>query len=126
MNNDPENGMTYMLLVVEPRGQRAERDEKEGREAYAEMQHYADDLKARGVLRSYSSLRNDAEGRRLQVRAGKHVLRDGPFTEAREMVGGFFLVDCATREEALEFAALCPAARWATIEVRETGPCYLG
>jgi len=42
------------------------------------------------------------------------------------MIGGFFLVDCATREEALELAALCPAVEWAAMEVRETGPCYLG
>lgn len=118
--------MAYMLFVVEPRGQRAERGEAEGREAYAVMLKYADELKARGVLRAFSSLRNDSEGLRLQVRDGKRGLRDGPFTEAREMVGGFFLVDCATREEAVELAALCPAAQWASVEVRETGPCYLG
>lgn len=118
--------MTYMLLVVEPHGQRAERGEAGGREAHAQMQRYADDLNARGVLRGYSSLRGDAEGRRLQVRGGKRMLRDGPFTEAREMIGGFFLVDCASREDAVELAVLCPAAQWATIEVRETGPCYLG
>ncbi|HEX7342270.1 MAG TPA: YciI family protein [Rhodanobacteraceae bacterium] len=117
--------MAYMLFVVEPRGQREARTETEGREAYAVMQAYADQLKARGVLRAYSSLRSDAEGQRLQIRSGKHSLHDGPFTEAREMIGGFFLVDCATREEALELAALCPAAAWASIEVRETGPCYL-
>jgi len=118
--------MAYMLLVAEPRGQRAERTEEEGRTLYQRMLDYADGLKERGVLRAYSSLRNDSEGQRLQIRDGKRSLRDGPFAEAREMIGGFFLVDCATREEALELAALCPAAEWATMEVRETGPCYLG
>jgi hypothetical protein len=49
---------------------------------------------------------------------------DGPFAEAKEMVGGFFLLDCATREEAVAIAGRCPAAEWATVEVRETGPCY--
>ena len=121
----PEKIMAYMLLVAEPRGQRAQRTEAEGRALYARMEHYADDLKARGVLRAYSSLRNDSEGKRVRIREGKRDLRDGPFAEAREMIGGFFLVDCATREQALELAALCPAAEWATIEVRETGPCYL-
>lgn len=58
--------MTYMLLVLEPHDQRAERGEEGGREAYAQMQRYADDLKTRGVLRGYSSLLGDAEGRRLQ------------------------------------------------------------
>jgi hypothetical protein len=118
--------MAYMLLVAEPRGQRAERTGAKGKALYDQMLGYADDLKERGVLRAYSSLRNDSEGQRVQIRGGKRNLRDGPFAEAREMIGGFFLVDCATREEALELAALCPAAEWATIEVRETGPCYLG
>jgi hypothetical protein len=58
------------------------------------------------------------------VRAGKSNVLDGPFAEAKEMVGGFFLVDCASREEAVAIARQCPAAEWATVEVRETGPCY--
>jgi hypothetical protein len=71
------------------------------------------------VLRAYSSLRNDSEGQCLQIRDGKRDLRDGPFAEAREMIGGFFLVDCATRDEAVELAALCPAAEWATIQAAQ-------
>jgi hypothetical protein len=119
-------GMSYLLLVLEPHGQRAQRSNAEAHDAYARMQAYADELKTRGVLLAYSSLRNDAEGQRLQIRGGKHTVRDGPFTEAGEMIGGFFLVDCAMRDQALELAAMCPAAQWATLEVRETGPCYLG
>jgi hypothetical protein len=41
------------------------------------------------------------------------------------MVGGFFLVDCATREEAIAIAGRCPAAEWATMEVRALGPCFV-
>lgn len=117
--------MAYMLFVVEPRGQRATRNEAEGREVYAMMEAYADKMKSHGVLHAYASLRDDSEGQRLQIRTGKRQLRDGPFTEAREMIGGFFLLDGVTHEEALEWAARCPAAAWASIEVRETGPCYL-
>lgn len=40
------------------------------------------------------------------------------------MIGGFFLLDCATLEEALAHAADCPAARWASVEVREVAPCF--
>jgi hypothetical protein len=60
----------------------------------------------------------------VKVRAGKAQLTDGPFAEAKEMVGGFFLLNCATREEAVAIAQRCPAAEWATVEVRETAPCY--
>ena len=61
----------------------------------------------------------------FQVRGGSSALLDGPFAEAKEMVGGFFLLDCKTKEQAVAIARECPAAQWATVEVREVGPCYL-
>ena len=117
--------MQFMLMIVEPRGQRAERNEAQGREAYGRMLDYAGELKARGVLRAAESLKSDDEGVRVRVRDGRRMLVDGPFAEAKEMVGGFFLVDCASREEALAIAAGLPAAQWATVEVRELGPCFM-
>lgn len=116
--------MPYMLLIHEPRGQRATRTEAEGRAVYDRMLQAANALKARGVLRAGESLRADTDATRVRVRAGKREILDGPFAEAKEMVGGFFLVDCATREEAIAIAAELPAAEWATIEVRELGPCF--
>ena len=61
---------------------------------------------------------------RTARRGGRRVTTDGPFTESKEIVGGFFLVDCATRDEAIALARECPAADWATIEVHELDPCY--
>ena len=61
---------------------------------------------------------------RLQKHDGSSRVLDGPFTESKELIGGFFLLDCGTREQALAIAQHCPAAEWATIEVREIGPCY--
>jgi hypothetical protein len=49
---------------------------------------------------------------------------DGPFAEVKEMIGGFFLIDCQTREEAVAIAKQCPAAEWCTVEVRGLSPCY--
>ncbi|MGA9423409.1 MAG: YciI family protein [Rhodanobacteraceae bacterium] len=116
--------MTYMLLIVEPRGQRRERSLEQGREVYARMLSYADDLKARGLLLGADALKSDGEGVRVEVRAGKRRMLDGPFAETKEMVGGYFLIDCASRDEAAAIAAECPAAEWATVEVREVGTCY--
>ncbi len=116
--------MSYMLLIIEPAGQRRERSEAEGRELYARMLRFSSELKERGLLKSSQSLRSDAEGVRVQVRSGKRTLIDGPFSEAKEMVGGFFLLDCASREQAIAIASECPAAEWATVEVREFGPCF--
>ncbi|WP_322057144.1 YciI family protein [Paraburkholderia sp. J63] len=116
--------MAYMLLIAEPRGQRDSRTQAEGEALYARMLRFADDLAARGVLIDAQSLVSDKEAARVQVREGRASVVDGPFTEVKEMVGGFFLLDCATREEALAIARACPAAEWASVEVRETGPCF--
>lgn len=114
--------MAYMLLIVEPPGQRHDRGLEGGQGAYEEMLSYADSLKARGVLMATHSLKS--AGARLTVRGGKRNVVDGPFTEAKEIVGGLFLLNVQTREQALALAGECPAAQWATVEVRETGPCY--
>ena len=114
--------MSYMLLIVEPQGQRQTRSAQQGREVYRRMLEYTESLKARGVLIASNSLRESAT--RLSSRGGRSGVVDGPFTESKELVGGFFLVDCGTREQALRLAAECPAAEWATVEVREIGPCY--
>ena len=116
--------MTYMLMLVEPVGQRRERGEAAGRAVYDRMLGFAESLKQRGVLRGVESLASLDQGARLQVRDGKARVLDGPFAEAKEMVGGFFLVDVATLDEALALAAECPAAEWCTVEVREVGPCW--
>jgi len=116
--------MSYMLLIVEPRGQRAERGLEAGKQVYAQMLGFAETLKKRGVLLAVESLANDGSATRVQVRDGRQSLVDGPFAEAKEMVGGFFLLNCQTRAEAVAIAAECPAAAWCTIEVREVGPCW--
>lgn len=116
--------MSYMLLILEQPGDRAARLPGEGRERYERMMAYAADLRARGVLLAGESLASDNEGTRMVMRQGRQTLIDGPFAEAKEMIGGFFLLDCATREEALSIAAECPAGEWCTLEVRPVGPCF--
>lgn len=116
--------MSYVLLIHEPRGQRAARTEAEGRATYDRMLAFADELKSRGLLVAAESLKSDDDAMVVQRRDGRARVMDGPFAEAKEMVGGFFLLDCKTREEALAIAERCPAAEWATVEVRATAPCY--
>ena len=116
--------MAYMLMLVEPVGQREERGVEAGKLVYDRMLGFAEALKQRGILRGVESLAGLEKGARLQVRDGKARVLDGPFAEAKEMVGGFFLVDVATLDEALALAAECPAAEWCTVEVRQVGPCW--
>ncbi len=116
--------MPHMLLIVEPIGQREERGFEGGKVAYQQMLDFTEDLRRAGVLMATSSLATAATRLQRPQGAAARVL-DGPFAEAKEMIGGFFLLDVPTREEALTWAARCPAAAWATVEVRETGPCFL-
>lgn len=115
--------MAYMLLVVEKAGDRAARSEREGQALYDRMLRFSADLKQRGLLTMSQSLTTDAAGARVTTQGEQSMVRDGPFAEAKEMIGGFFLLTCDTREQAIEIARECPAAQWATIEVRELGPC---
>jgi hypothetical protein len=117
--------MPYMLLIQEPVGQRQVRTLADGQAVYDRMLRFAGDLRERGVLRAVESLASqDGRAARVRVREGRPQVIDGPFAEAKEMIGGFFLVDVPTRDEALAIARACPAAEWATVEVREVGPCY--
>lgn len=113
---------SYLLLIVEEPGQRATRTEAEGHAVFRQMVDWSQALQQRGVLRAVESLQSG--GTRVQVRDGEPRLLDGPFAEAKELVGGFFLVDVPDQAAALALARDCPAARWATVEVRATGPCY--
>lgn len=114
----------YLLLIHEPVGQRRQRSQGEGEAVYARMARFAQGLQERGILRSVESLSSQDSAAQVSVRDGSSRVVDGPFAEAKEMVGGFFLLDCATREEAIAIAAQCPAAEWATVEVRAVGPCF--
>lgn len=117
--------MEFLLMIVEAHGDRDSRSEAEGRALYDEMVRFGEGLAARGQLLASRSLRPDTHGVRVKQDGGRQVLRDGPFAEAKEMVGGFFLIDCGDREEAVAIAAQCPAARFASVEVRECAPCYV-
>ncbi len=116
--------MSYILLINEPVGQREARTPEEGREAYARMTAYADQLMAQGLLHTAQSLQSVNGSTRVSKREGRVTTLDGPFAEAKEMVGGFFWLNVETREAALAIARECPAAEWCTVEVRSMAPCY--
>src|SRR5579875_2161860 len=107
--------MKYMLLVY--------MDEKAlddtGRQhCYAESTELAHELAAEAKFIASSPLQPIATASSVRVREGKRLVTQGPFAETREQLGGYFLVDAASPEEAIEIAARIPGARVGTIEVR--------
>lgn len=114
--------MPQMLLIVEPTGQRADRGRVAGEAVYQRMLDFAAELKAEGLLIGTNSLTTAAK--RLTKRDGSAQVWDGPFAEAKEMVGGYFLLNTEDPAVAMAWAERCPAAEWATVEIRGTAPCY--
>ncbi|MCB1994400.1 MAG: dehydrogenase [Burkholderiaceae bacterium] len=118
--------MPYALLIFEDPAQRGTRSEAEGRDLYARMQAFGESLAAEGKLVHVESLASADAAVRVQRRGGSTRLIDGPYAEAKEMIGGFFLLRDVSRDEALAIAGRCPAADWATVEVRPLAPCFDG
>ncbi|HXJ33296.1 MAG TPA: YciI family protein [Candidatus Eisenbacteria bacterium] len=107
----------FMLLMLDGEVSRDWRDEQ-WLEAYKRMSAWREEVAARGHRPVGEPLRTDAEGFRVRRRGGKLTVTDGPFIDAKELVGGYIIVECNTAAEALEIAKACPAGEWGTVEVR--------
>lgn len=115
--------MAFALLIHEDRSRRRQRSPAEAQNEYQAMLRYGASLADRGLLRAAEALKPDAEATTLRLRDGQPQLLDGPFAETKEMLGGFFLLAVDRRADAIALAAECPAAAWASIEIREVGTC---
>jgi len=87
--------------------------------AVAEMSRYNEALGKAGVLLALDGLHPPSMGARVTFAGGKAAITDGPFSEAKEVIGGYWMLQVRSREEALEWAARCPAGEHDTIEVRQ-------
>lgn len=90
-------------------------------EAVAAMSRYNDELAKAGVLLSLDGLHSPDEAVRVAFPSGKApVVKDGPFTEAKEMIGGFWIIDVKSQDEAIEWAKRCPLGEGAAeLELRQ-------
>jgi hypothetical protein len=79
---------------------------------------YTEAMKKAGVWMGGDRLKPTRHGARVRVRDGKAVVLDGPSADAKEQLGGYYLIDVASLDEAVEWATRCPAARFGTIDVR--------
>ncbi|HET7573179.1 MAG TPA: YciI family protein [Gaiellaceae bacterium] len=107
--------MQYLLLIYDDETGGAAVD----REAmYAEYRSFTEQLVAAGALRGANELQPSSTATTVSVRDGETLVTDGPFAETKEVLGGYYLIDVATLDEALEWAAKIPTARLGRIEVR--------
>ena len=79
---------------------------------------FGEELRAKGKMVAAERLRPDSDGSRVRLKAGQRQVMDGPFTETKEALGGFYLIECDTKEEAIEWAKKIPLGEGGFIEVR--------
>ncbi len=110
-----------MLSFTESVTDFALREDPENSPAYwAAWGAYAGSVAQSGVMVSGAGLQPPSTATTLRIRDGKREVQDGPYAEAKEMLAGFFVIDVPDLDAALEWAARCPAAIYASVEVRPT------
>jgi hypothetical protein len=107
--------MTYMLLIY---GEEDAWTDAERQACYVASTELAQELHASGKLLSTSPLHPASTATCVRVRNARPLITDGPFTEAREQLGGYFMIQARDLDEALAIAARIPAAAKGTVEVR--------
>jgi hypothetical protein len=88
-------------------------------EAVGAMSKYNEELTKAGVLLALDGLQPPTKGARVSFAGGKASVTDGPFAEAKELIGGYWMIEAASKEEAVQWASRCPGADGDTIEVRQ-------
>lgn len=111
--------MRFMMLMI-PKGYgTAEPGTMPDPRAVAAMMKYNESLQQAGVLLALDGLHPASMGARVSFAGGKPRVTDGPFPEAKEVVGGYWLIQAKSKEEAIEWAKRCPAGDDEIIEIRQ-------
>jgi hypothetical protein len=111
--------MRFMLLIFPKGYETATPGTAPDAKAVATMMKFNEALQKAGVLLALDGLHPPSMGARVSFKGGKASVSDGPFTETREVVGGYWLIQAKSREEAIEWARRCPAGDDEVIEVRQ-------
>ena len=111
--------MRFMMLMIPKGYETAAPGTVPDAKAVERMMKYNEELQKAGVLLALDGLHPPSMGARVSFKGGKPSVADGPFTEAKEIVGGYWVIQAKSREEAIEWARRCPAGDNEVIEVRQ-------
>jgi hypothetical protein len=111
--------MRFMMIVIPKGYETAKPDAMPSAEAVGVMDRYNAELVKAGVVLAMDGLHPPSTGARVTFKNGKAVVRDGPFAEAKEVVGGYWMIDVKSRDEAIEWAKRIPGDETMTVEVRQ-------
>jgi hypothetical protein len=111
--------MKFMMLMI-PRGyENAKPGTMPSADAVSAMMKYNESLQKAGVLLALDGLHPPSSGARVSFAGGKPLVTDGPFAESKEVIGGYWVIQVKSKEEAIEWAKRCPASENEVIEVRQ-------
>ncbi len=110
--------MKYVCLAYEEEAKLNCLSKAEWEALRAETLAYVGKIRAMGILIAAEPLQTVRAAATVRVRQGQVSVTDGPFAETKETLGGFFVIEARSREEALKIAAEWPSARFGSIEVR--------
>ena len=111
--------MRFMMLMIPKGYENAPAGTMPDAKAVEAMMKYNESLQKAGVLLALDGLHPPSMGARVRFKDGKPLVTDGPFPEAKEVVGGYWMIQVKSREEAIEWARRCPAGDNEVIEIRQ-------
>ena len=111
--------MRFMMLMIPSGYEMAAAGTVPAAAAVAAMMKYNEALKQAGVLITLEGLHPPSMGARVSFSGGKPVVTDSPFAEAREVLGGYWMIEVTSRQEAIAWARRCPACSNEVIEIRQ-------
>ena len=111
--------MRFMMLMIPKGYETAAPGTVPDAKAVEAMMAYNRDLQEAGILIDLNGLHPPSMGARVSFKAGKPIVTDGPFTETKEVIGGYWIINVKSRDEAIAWAKRCPGSDNETIEVRQ-------
>ena len=111
--------MRFMMLMIPKGYEKATPGTMPDAKAVEAMMKYNESLQKAGVLLALDGLHPPSMGARVSFASGKPKVTDGPFTETKEVVGGYWMIRVKSKEEAVEWAKRCPASDNEVIEIRQ-------
>jgi|SRR5436190_3456148 len=111
--------MRFMMLMIPFGYETAPPDVQLDPEQVAAMMRYNEQLRDAGILITLDGLHPPSMGARVSFATGKPVVTDGPFAESKEVLGGYWMIEVNSRQEAIEWAKKCPGSENCVIEIRQ-------
>ena len=111
--------MRFMMLMIPKGYETAKPGTSPDAQAVAAMMKYNESLQKAGVLLALDGLHPPSMGARVSFSGGKPKVTDGPFAEAKEVLGGYWMIQVKSKEEAIEWASRCPGSDNEVIEIRQ-------